>query len=194
MCSCECVFESLLLSIGNLYLFLVTEVPGGDGPGPVLHNIFLSWRTPQANVRTFHPMAGRWVLTFDWDLHPAHVAPLCWEEGLRSIEGQTVDHPSYQQCGGRTAWQDDGYYTASVRRWSPIPIILRLPLEPLAIQTLLVVVAIVTKKDLFDDAHKMQDISWHWMFVCFFLIFVSFNAVSFVNMKWHAQVAFNVQS
>lgn len=134
-------------------------------------------------------MARCWVLTFDWNLHPAHFAALCSEEGLWPLEGQALDHPSYQQWGGRRAWQDDRHYTAAVQWWSSI-LILHFCLEPLAIQTLLVAVAIVTKKDLFDDAHKMQDISWHWMFFFSFLICVSLccNAVSFVIMKWHTHV------
>lgn len=126
--------------------FFGTEVPGGDGPGPILQTTFLSRRTPQPNVRPFHSMARGWVLSFHRNVRPAHFAPLCWEEGLRSIEGQTLDHPSYQQRGERTAWKDDRHYTAAVQQWSSIPIILHFCLEPLAVQTLLVVVAIVSKK------------------------------------------------
>lgn len=174
--------------------FLGTEVPGGDGPGPILQTTFLSWRTPQSNVRTFQSMAQGWVLTFHRNLHPAHFAPLCWEEGLRSIEGQTLDHPSYRQWGERTTWKDNRQYTAAVQQWFSIPMVLHFCLEPLAVQTLLVVVAIVRKKRFFRSCTQNAR---HFLAlnVCFFLIFVSlyFSALSFVNMKWHAQVAFNVQ-
>lgn len=133
--------------IANLLpCFFGTEVPGGDGPGPILQTTFLSRRTPQPNVRPFRSMARGWVLSFHRNVRPAHFAPLGWEEGLRSIEGQTLDHPSYQQRGERTAWKDDRHYTAAVQQWSSIPIILHFCLEPLAVQTLLVVVAIVSKK------------------------------------------------
>lgn len=139
--------ESLLPSVVNL--FLVTELHGGDGPGYVPHVIFLSWRTPQPNIRTFQAVARRWMLTSDRNLHPAHFAPTCGEEGLRPIEGQTLDHQSYQ-WEGRTAWQADGQYTALIQQWSSVLFVLLSCLEPLAIQTLLVAVAIVTKeKDLF---------------------------------------------
>lgn len=161
-----CIWKLLTFHCKSLSLpFPVTEVPGGDGSGPVLHIIFLSWRAPQPNVRTFRSMAQGWMWAFHWNLHPTHFAHTCWEEGLRSIEGQTLDRPSDQQRGGRRARQDDRHYTAAVQPRISIPII-RVSLEPLAIETLLVVVAIVTKKRVFFKMHtKCKIISWHWMFV-----------------------------
>lgn len=100
------------------------------------------------------------LFTFHRDLHPADFAPASCEEGLRSIEGQTLDHPSCGQQGrGGTVRQDDRHYTAAVQQRLSVLIISCLYLEPFASQTLPVVVSIVTKKGLFDDAHKMQDIS-----------------------------------
>lgn len=137
--------------------FLGTEVPGGDRIGSVPHIIFLSRGTPRANIRAFLRVAQGRVLTFYRNMHPAHFAPTWWEEGLQSIKGQTFDHPSYQKRADRTAWQEDKHYASIILR-SP-SIIFRFHLEPLHIQTLLVVASIVTEKDLSeDDAHKMQDI------------------------------------
>lgn len=155
-----------------LFPLSATEVPGGNRPGSIRSTIFLSRRTPQANIRAFHSVARDRMFTFNWNMRPPHFAPICWEKGLRSLEGKTLDHPSYQQRGGRTAWQDDRHYTAAVQLQWPIPVIFHFCLEPPAIQTLLVVAAIVTKRDLFDDAHKMQDISWHWMIVSDVCVFV----------------------
>lgn len=171
--SCRSVKASCIANLPPC--FLGTEVPGGDRPGPIFQTSFLSWRTPQPNVRTFHSMAQGWVPTFHRNLHPAHFAPLCWEEGLWPIESQTLDHPSYQQWGDRTPWKDVGHYTATVKQWFSIPMVLHFCLGPLAVQTLLVVVAIVSKKRSFDHAHKMQDTSWHWMFLfsfCFVFLYL----------------------
>lgn len=154
----------------NLNLFFATDVPGRDRAGAILSTILLSWRAPQANIRAFCAVARGQMLTFNSNLLPPNFASPIWEEGLRSIESQTVDHPSNQQSGGRPAGQDDRHYTASVQLWSRVPVVFCL--GPVAVQTLLVAAAIGTKMDLFDDAHKMQDISWHRLIVSYICVSV----------------------
>lgn len=136
------------LSLTHIYVVLASLCPsvvsGGDRPGPFPHVVHLSWRAPQTNIRTFRQVAWCCMLTFGWNMRPAHFAPSCCEEGLWPVEGPTLDHPSYQQRGGGRARQDGRHYTAAVQWWSALLILLHL--EPFATQTLLVAAAIATEK------------------------------------------------
>lgn len=133
------------------------EVPGGDGPGSVSQTALLSRGAPRANVRTFLPVAQGRMHAVHQHLPFALLAPLCGEEGLRSVEGQTFDHSRSQRRGKGTVRKDSRHDTAQQRcphlDTSPLGV------EPLAVGTLQMVVALVSKNMVFFD--QAQHIFWH---------------------------------
>lgn len=180
------------------------EVPGGDGPVPVPQTALLARGAPQANVRTFLPLAGSRMHARHQNVPRALSSAPCGEEGLRPSAGQTLDHSRPQQRGERTVWEDHRNDTA--QRRGPVLDILLPGVERLVGRTLRLVAAIVDKNTVFIDRaqKKKKHISWHWIVLCMYMyisthvricihICVCFDAVSFLNMKWHAQASFNVQ-
>lgn len=156
-----------------LVFFFGTEVPGRDRLGPVPQTTIVSWSAPQLNIRTSHSIAAGCMLTFRPKLSPAHLASLHREEGLWSFEDETLDHPSHPQRGERTAWKDDRHYAAAVQQCSSAHFILHFSLEPLAVQTLLVVLAIDDIKGSFwwctqNARHFFLALNVYGLFVFFF--------------------------
>lgn len=153
-------------------VFLGTEVPGRDRLGPVPQTTIVSWSAPQLDIRTSHSIAAGCMLTCRRKLSPAHLASLHREKGLWSFEDETLDHPSHQQRGERTAWKDDRHY--AVQQRSSAHFILHFSLEPLAVQTLLVVLAIDDIKESFwwstqNARHFFLALNVYGLFVFFSL-------------------------